>query len=203
MKRLAALYGGSLPEHRAFDHPNYRRWLAEVIYLLDLPHADLNDFDGLLIPEGTHHVRLQAASEQIQRFLGGGGTVLLFGDQPIRSWLPGLDWEWRPAESSGELVSQHADHSFHRRLGSAVALGHYHGVLHPPAGAETLLATTDGAAVLYIDRVSTPGTLLVASLDAVAHFEALPAAERFLDGFFPWVAEELLQSRPGAAMPKR
>lgn len=195
MKRLAALYGGSLPEHRTFNEPKYKRWIAEVIYLLDLPSTDLERFDGLLIPEGTHHGRLGAASEQIGRFLESGGTVLLFGDQPVR-WLPGLDWEWRPAESSGELVTEHPAHGFHQRLASAVALGHHHGVFHPPAGAEALLATADGATVLYIDKVSTRGTLLVASLDAVAHYEALPAAERFLDGFFPWAVEELLGSIP-------
>lgn len=194
MKRLALLYGGSLPEYRTINEPKYRRWFSEVIYLLDLPDTDLGEFDGLLIPEGSHHIKLEAASGQIRGFLEDGGTVILFGDQPI-PWLPGLDWEFRPAGESGELVAQHRDHSFYRRLTVEDATWHHHGVFHPPAGAETLLATQDGQAVLYIDRASTPGTLLVASLDPLAHFGGtfMPTAERFLDRFLPWVVEDLLQ----------
>ncbi len=37
MKRLAALYGGSFPEHRVLNQPKYHRWLAATIHLPDLP----------------------------------------------------------------------------------------------------------------------------------------------------------------------
>lgn len=193
MKRLATLYGGSLPEYRTINEPKYSSWLAEAVYLLDLPDTDLSRFDGLLVPEGSHHIKLDAASGQIWKFLEDSGTVILFGDQPI-SWLPGLDWEFRPAGESGELVAGHRDHGFYQYLTIEDATWHHHGVFHPPSGAETLLATQDGDAVLYIDRVSTPGTLLVTSLDPLAHFGGtfMPAAERFLDRFLPWVVEDLL-----------
>jgi len=193
MKRLAMLYGGSLPEYRTINEPKYHRWFSEVIYLLDLPETDLSRFDGLLVPEGSHHVKLEAASDQIRRFLEDGGTVILFGDQPT-TWLPGLDWEFRPAGDSGELVARHPDHSFYPYLTLEDATWHHHGVFHPPVGAEALLATQDGRAVLYLDRVSTRGTLLAATLDPLAHFGGtfMPAAERFLDRFLPWVVKELL-----------
>lgn len=75
----------------------------------------------------------------------------------------------------------------------ADATWHQHGVFSPPPGAETLVATDDGASVLYIDRVSTPGTLLVTSLDLVYHYGSyfMPATERFLGGFLPWVTGQL------------
>lgn len=194
MKRLAALYGGSFPERRVLDEPQYRRWLTEVIYLLDLPDTDLGRFDGLLVPEGLHHRRLQAAAPQIRGFLDRGGTVLLFGDQPL-AWLPGLDWEFREARrpQPGDLLARQPGHRFHRHLGPD-DVWHHHGVFHPPAGAETLLTTADGAAVLYLDRASTPGTLLVASLDLLVHVGTSrnPTSERFLDRFLPWVVEDLL-----------
>jgi hypothetical protein len=195
MKRLAALYGGSLPEHRTFAEPKYRRWLAEVIYLLDLPATDLGRLDGLLVSEGLHRGRLRAAG-QIQGFLARGRTVLLLGNQfdsQPSAWLPGLDWRPTVGQSS-QLVAHHRDHSFHRRVPLEVAALHHHGTFRPPAGAETLLATEDGGAVLYIDRVSTPGTLLVAAMDPIAHFgeSLLRDAEQFLDRFLPWVVEELL-----------
>ncbi len=188
------LYGGSLPEQRTISEPKYRRWVSEVVYVLDLPETDLTAFDGLLIPEGSHHTKLEAASGQVRGFLESSGAVILFGDQPV-PWLPGLNWEFTPAGESGELVAHHQDHGFFRRLTVEDATWHHHGIFHPPAGAKILLATKDGHAVLYIDRISTSGTILAASLDPLAHFGGtfMPAAERFLDRFLPWLVEDFLE----------
>jgi hypothetical protein len=195
MKRLAALYGGSFPEHRVLNNPVRRKWISDVIYLLDLPNTDLNQFGGLLIPEGLHYQRLVAASDQIQRFLHDGGATFVFGDQPV-PWLPGLDWEFRTARppKDDELVVHQPDHRFHQRLSFDDML-HFHGLYHPPVGAETLLATADGAgALVYLDWDSTRGTLLATSLDLMVHAGTTghPTSERFLDHFLPWVVEDLL-----------
>lgn len=52
----------------------------------------------------------------------------------------------------------------------------------------------EGGSVLYLDQVSVARTLLLTTLDPFYHFGSyfVPATERFLDGFLPWVAEELL-----------
>jgi len=70
-------------------------------------------------------------------------------------------------------------------------------VLHPPEGAEVLVELPTGEALLYVDRVSTPGTLVVATLDPLSHYGShfMPATERFLDGFLPWAAGAVLASR--------
>jgi len=79
------------------------------------------------------------------------------------------------------------------RLSLADMTWHIHGIFDPPDGAETVLTAPDGSAVLYVDRVSTPGTLLVTSLDPLWHFGSyfMPATERFLDGFLPWLHEQV------------
>jgi hypothetical protein len=43
--------------------------------------------------------------------------------------------------------------------------------------------------MMYVDRHSTRGTLVVATLDPLSHYGAyfMPAAERFLDGFMAWI----------------
>jgi hypothetical protein len=54
--------------------------------------------------------------------------------------------------------------------------------------------TEDGAAVLYTDDVSgAPGRLVMTTLDPDYHFGAhfMPATERFLDRFFPWLDDTL------------
>ncbi|TCJ16727.1 hypothetical protein E0L93_08330 [Rubrobacter taiwanensis] len=203
MKKLAAVYGGSAPHHRALNEPKYRRWLSGLIYLPDLPGADLDGFDGLLIPERLHRGKLDEAAGSVLAYLDRGGTVLVFsGGEHPPVWLPGLKWEHRPTnfwwwlEPGADLglVCHNPDHSLFGYIELDDATWHYHGLLHPPEGAETLIALRDEGALLYIDRVSTPGTLLVTTLDPLYHFGSyfMPATERFLDGFLPWVVRELL-----------
>ncbi len=203
MKRLAAVYNGSAPHHRTLNEPKYHRWLSEIIYLPDLPGADLSTFDGLLIPERLHKGKIDAASAKVRGFLERGGCALVFGGgEHPPSWLPGLKWEYRPTnfwwwlEPGADLglVAPDPDHSLFDYITLADATWHYHGVLYPPDGAETPIALEEGGALLYIDRVSTPGTLLVTTLDPIYHFGSyfMPATECFLDGFLPWVVKDLL-----------
>ncbi len=201
MKRLGVIYGGASYHHRALNHPKYWRFFREHIYLLDLPQTDLSRLDGLFVPERLHRGRLLAAQSQLEEFLTNGKTILAFGEQP-EPLLPRVRWEqrptnfwwWRePGESSGLVLAQ-SEHSLFRYLTLSAAIWHYHGVFWPPEGAKSLIETEDGGSVLYLDRISTSGTLLLTTLDPFYHFGSyfMPATERFLDGFLPWVAEELL-----------
>lgn len=193
MKRLGMVYGGSLPEHRVIDDARFAPWLARTVYLPELSAADLDGLDGLIVPEGSNHRQLRAATGSVVRFLERGGTVIVFGDQPV-SWLPGLAWEFRPALPSPVVVARSPDHGFHAAVPLVDAIWHHHGVLDPPPGATPVLVTEDGAAVLYLDRASTGGTLLASTLDPIRHCgeTAMPAAGRFLECFFPWVVNSLL-----------
>lgn len=201
MKRLGVIYGGASYHHRALNHPKYQRFFSEIIYLLELPQTDLSRLDGLLIPERLHRNRLLVARPQLEEFLMNGKTVLAFGEQPA-PWLPEARWEHRPTNfwwwrepgvSSGLTLAQ-PEHSLFRYLTLADATWHYHGVFQPPEGAESLIELEDGGSVLYLDRTSASGTLLLTTLDPFYHFGSyfMPATERFLDGFLPWVLEELL-----------
>jgi hypothetical protein len=207
MKRLGALYGGSSAHHRGLHEPKYARWLSEVIYLPELVATDLSELDGVLVPERLHQGLLDAGRPQLLEVLERGATVVLFGDLPVygprpEGWLPGVAWEHRPTnfwwwlepEADSGIVAARPDHPLFRRITLADATWHHHGVFRPPTGAEVLIATTDGAAVLYIDRVSSPGTLVVSSLDPLSHYGSyfMPATERFLDGFLPWLVEDVL-----------
>jgi hypothetical protein len=193
MKRLGMVYGGSLPERRVLDDERFSPWLAQAIYLPELPEADLSGLDGLIVPEGTNHRMLQQVAPSLHAFLDAGRTVVAFGDQPV-AWLPGIIWEFRPALSAPVLIAEGPDHRFHDQVPVLDAIWHHHGVLRPPAFADVILATQDGAAVLYLDRVSTPGTVLVSTLDPIRHCgeTGLPLAGHFLELFFAWLVRELL-----------
>jgi len=196
---LAAVYGGSAQHHRALTIGKYACHLTGgLLYLPDLAGTDLTGYDGLIIPERLHRGQLTAAADRIRELLDAGGTVVTFsGGEPLPEFLPGVRFEHRPTnywwwlEPGADLglSSPAPEHPLFEHLTLRDCTWHYHGVLDPPDGAEVLVALPTGEALLYVDRVSTPGTLVVAALDPMSHFGAyfMPATERFLDGFWPWM----------------
>lgn len=202
---LAALYGGAAPHHQALHDEPQRRWIDEIIYLPEAPDADLAAHAGLLVPERLHRGLLHAAAPAIRALLERGGTVVAFGPQPT-TWLPGLRWEhrptnfwwWREPGGSSGLVAAQPDDEFFRHVPLADATWHFHGVLYPPEGAQTLISSEDGHAILYVDEVSTAGTLVVTTLDPLYHVGSffMPAAARFLSRFLPWLVERRLAVPP-------
>jgi len=203
---LAAVYGGSASHHRAITTPKYARHLTGgTVYLPELPDTDLTGLDGLVIPERLHHGRLEAGARRVLDLLDAGGTVFAFsGGEPLPDFLPGVRWEHRPTNfwwwlepgASLGLQAPDPDHSLFRHLTLRDCTWHYHGVLSPPDGAEVLVELPSGEALLYVDHASTPGTLIVSTLDPLSHYGShfMPATERFLDGFLPWASGTPLAS---------
>lgn len=171
MRHLAALYGGSAAHHRALTEPKYAKWLAGTVYLPDLATAELDAYDGVIVPERMHAGKLAEGRHRLVEVLERGATVVVFGEQSVYGdqplgWLPGIDWEHRPTlwwwlepGATSPLVAHHPDHDLWRHLCLPAATWHHHGVFRPPPGAVTLISATDGSAVLYIDQVSTPAPL--------------------------------------------
>ncbi|MGH3801361.1 MAG: hypothetical protein ACRDTD_14740 [Pseudonocardiaceae bacterium] len=198
---LAAVYGGSAQQHRALTAPQYARHLTGgLVYLPDLADTDLTGLAGLVIPERMHRGLLTQATDRVRELLDAGGTVIAFsGGEPLPEFLPGVRWEHRPTnywwwlEPGAELRlrAPNPEHPLFDRLSLRDCTWHYHGVLDPPRGAEVLVTLASGEALLYVDQVTTPGTLIVATLDPISHYGSyfMPATERFLDGFLPWAVD--------------
>jgi hypothetical protein len=57
-----------------------------------------------------------------------------------------------------------------------------------------LIEDVEGDAVLYVDRETWTGQTLVTTLDPTYHFGShfMPATDRFLSGFLPWLHDEFL-----------
>lgn len=205
LRGLATVYGGSAQHHRTFTEPKYAQHLTGgTIYLPELADTDLTEYCGLLIPERLHRGQLNRAADRILELLNVGGTVIAFsGGEPIPEFLPGVRWQHRPTnfwwwlEPDGDLGVRLGDeeHPLFRRLTLRDCTWHYHGVLEPPEGAQVLVRLTTGEALLYVDRVSTPGTVVISTLDPISHYGGyfMPATGRFLDAFLPWAAETSLK----------
>lgn len=198
MRRMAVIYGGCAQHHRTFHEPKYRRYFERLIYLPELEEASLDAFDVLLFPSQLHQGLVERCSAKINAFAERGGTVVAFGPQS-RAWIPSQRWEFRPTnfwwwldkEASSGLVQSAPEHNLFDYITMGDATWHYHGVFWPPEGTDILISLEDRSAILYIDKVSTAGTWIVTTLDPDFHYGSyfMPATERFLDGFLPWLAE--------------
>ncbi|MBN6884895.1 hypothetical protein ACUXCC_000026 [Cytobacillus horneckiae] len=198
MRKIAVVYSGNSAHYRTFNEPKYRKFIAELIYLPDLLEASLENYDVLIVPSQLNERLLLGAKEKILAFAEQGGVVAAFGPQPWE-WLPNQKWEeretnfwwWKEKGASSGLVLAAPQHDLFNYITLEDATWHQHGVFWPVNGAEKLITTEDGGAVLYVDKISTEGTWIVTTLDPDYHFGSyfMPATERFLDGFLPWLAQ--------------
>lgn len=198
MRKIAAIYSGHASHYRTFHEPKYNQYIDRLIYLREFQQVSLDEYDVLIVPSQLHGGLLLEAKDNIYAFAERGGIIVAFGPQPWE-WLPNQHWEeretnfwwWLDPRAHSGLVLNKPDHPLFKYITLSDCTWHQHGVFWPPQGAEILISTEDGGAVLYIDKVSTKGTWLITTLDPDYHYGSyfMPATERFFDGLFPWLSK--------------
>ena len=197
MKRLAAIDSGTYYHRETLYGDRYRDQFARILYARDLGTADLAGVDVLLVTCRTDPSLLVPHRGRFAAFLEGGGTVVAMGSTGPHQWMPAVRWTdtptnfwwWlEPGADPGLRVTA-PGHPLLRHITLADATWHHHGHFEPPPGAETVIAVEPGGAILYDDRVTTPGRMIVTALDPCYHHGSffMPATTRFLDGFLPWL----------------
>lgn len=195
--RIAFVDGGTYYHHATFHDPRLRGYFDANVYAPTLPDADLSGFDCLYVASRQNPEDLIAAREAVADFLAAGKLVVAFGESRSDRWLPRVEWRagetnfwwWlEPGADSGLRIGA-AQHGLFAHIGLADATWHRHGELTPPPGAVSLVNTVAGGSVLYDDAVSSPGRMIVSTLDPCYHHGSyfMPATTRFLDGFLPWL----------------
>jgi hypothetical protein len=201
MKRIVAIHGGTGYHLAALCKPPFDQYLDRVVHVRDLQARDFDDADIVVVTCRTNAARLVPHRPLIESFLAQGGTVVAMGETSPEAWLPrpiafkpnpvNYWWWLTPGASLGISVAA-PEHPFFRALTLADCTWHHHGTFAPPPGATTLLRDdASGRAVLYEDRVTTPGRLIAMSLDPFYHHGCsfMPATTRFLSRFLPWLKE--------------
>lgn len=198
MRNVAVIYSGNGPHYKTFHEPKYLQFFHRLIYLPDFLDASLDDVDVLLVPSQLNQGLLLKSKEKIHAFANNGGIVVAFGPQPW-DWLPNQHWEeretnfwwWLEKEPKSGLQLAAPEHDLFNYITLRDATWHQHGVYWPVEGTERLITTEDNGAVMYIDKVSTNGTWVITTLDPDYHFGSyfMPATERFLDGFLPFLVK--------------
>jgi hypothetical protein len=210
---IAILDGGTYYHYFAINTPAYRPYFDQVIYALELASTALDAFDALIVIDRLHPHVLRRNAAQLLDFANQGKTLVVFGEVEAHTWLPGARWMYRPTnfwwwlEPGADLGLRNGmpEHCLFRYLPLQDAIWHYHGLFQPPPGADRLIVLQEEAAtvkygdpgpydtILYEDRVSTAGRLLVTCLDPFFHHGSnfMPATTRFITGFLQWLRADL------------
>lgn len=192
--RLIAPSSGTYYHIESLQAPRYAGWI-DLVTAPEALSTDLRPEDALLVPCRTPPQRMIAQRDVVAAHLDAGGTVIAMGESRSDLWLPGVrftscptNWWWwlDPGADLGNRVTA-PDHPLLRGIGKAEVTWHLHGHFDLPDGATPLVTDGEGQAILYLDEVSTPGRMLITSLDPMFHHGShfMPATTRFLDLFLP------------------
>jgi len=200
------VHGGTSYHLTTLADPNLAPYRLRPVYLPELDPGQLGALDTLIVCDRLHPGLLREHAGTLLQVAGRGGTLVVLGEVEAHTWLPGAAWTARPANFwwwlSGEdpgIRRESPDHPIWAYLTPKHVTWHFHGLLDPPAGATALVThEEDGqrtGVVLYEDTVSTPGRLVVTTLDPTYHHGSnfMPSATRFLYGVLDWL------TAPGAA----
>jgi hypothetical protein len=198
---ILAIHPGAYYHIETLEAPRYAHHFDVLVRPEDLASVDLAEHAVVFIPCRTPADRLAPHAAQVRAYLDQGGTIVATGETNWDVFLPGItftpqltNWWWwlTPGADLGVRIAA-PGHSLFDRLDQDDLTWHLHGWFDPPQGAEVLAVNGEGKPILYVDEVTTPGRMIITSLDPCFHHGShfMPATTRFLDGFLPWMREEL------------
>ncbi|PZU87459.1 MAG: hypothetical protein DI528_07500 [Shinella sp.] len=195
-RRIVVPSSGTYYNIRSLEGPRYAEYFDVVTTPEELGKV-LRPDDVLWVPCRTPAQRMIAQKDVIARHLAAGGTVVALGESHSNLWLPAIDftetptnwWWWLDPEADlgVRVTDTAASHPLMKEIGDKEVTWHLHGWFVPPEGADVLARDGEGRAILYVDDISTPGRMILSSLDPMFHHGShfMPATTRFLDRFIP------------------
>lgn len=198
--RIAFLHGGGHSHLATLADP------ALAPYRMTPVHVRTGDLDAVrradvvVVADRLRLDLLAPWAGEVTAALNRGATVVVFGENNVDDWLPGVAedprptvfWWWRTGEDHRLRTREH-DHPAWAFFSDRSVIWHYHGVLEPPEGAVSLvdLYTEDGVrdgSILFVDEHTTPGRLLVTTMDPVYHHGSgfMPGATQMLYSALHW-----------------
>ena len=164
---------------------------VDLVEMDDLPGAGLDGWAGLILSGRADQHLLAGMAGRLAELLGRGGTVV-FSGQLTAGWLPGATpfertgapREVGPPQLTGHPVLAGVDPD---ELGGSFLYAN--GWHRPPEHAEVIARRADGTPGAYVDRESTPGTVLLhGGANLLAHGTTDGTAARIVPQLIEWVA---------------
>lgn len=191
--RLIVISAGTYYHIQSLEGTRYRDAFDLVITPEQIGTA-LTPADTLLVTSRTPPQRMIAQRGLLAAHLAAGGTIVAMGESRSDLWLPHVaftptdtNWWWwlTPGADLGIQLMQ--THRLLDGMGNRDVTWHLHGYFDPPKDSQVLVRDDAGRAIAYDDRISTPGRMIVTSLEPCYHHGShfMPATTRFLDKFLP------------------
>ncbi len=214
MDSIVLVHNGSHAQIATLDDPALAPYRIHAVHIRELGRRaiELDAADVVIVSDRVRPDLLAPQAPRILECAERGGTVVAFGENGSEAWLPGSHgearatnfWWWRTGEDS-RIRPRAPEHPAWAFLDAAAVTWHYHGVLHPPTGAVSLvdLVTVDGevdGSLLYVDDVSTSGRILGTTLDPIYHHGSgfMPGATRLLYCVLQWATRPSDTTRSSA-----
>lgn len=180
---------------RYSERPFFRQQLTQIDQY-ELTETDLTGFAGVVVSSQADQDFLYRHRDRIRTYLDKGGVVA-FSGHISRPWLPGGGtFEPKQIDSADDYVVQDAtDHpvfdgvamddlTYQRGVAGFFARGHN----PPPEGATVILRLADGEPVVYVDKVTTDGTIFAHSgNDLIAFDRRETSARRVPPQLVTWI----------------
>ena len=204
MKKIGYITWGCGSQVLSFR--DYSHWIDDLIYVHELPKINLNQYAAVIIACHTNGEFIAQHAEQINQYVRDGGFLIAFPVRGIDQWLDVVDvkWEdkriedwlwWTKADGYIELYQPTRDHSLFDFVNIEDMKWHWHGVFACGHTGLSLLNTENAHDSLIVDFPNLPnnGIGLLPTLDPHSHNgqRFMPAATRFVTGFYPWLNCEL------------
>ncbi|MDV3125040.1 hypothetical protein M1247_08985 [Mycobacterium sp. 21AC1] len=204
-RRLAIVHGGSYSHLCAMTDPAVLAYQPDFVYLVDLDEGGLDGYDTVIIGDRLHPDLVACHAAQFRAVAERGATLVVLGENRVHTWLPGIEWEFRPTNFwwwlTGEdplIRTRSHDHESWQYLTTKSVIWHHHGLLRTAADVVPLLVSEepdadgtlhDAGMMLYEDTVTTPGRIIVTTLDPMHHHGSnfMPGATRFLYALLRWI----------------
>lgn len=202
---LTVIHSG-LPQH-LICLADYGRFIDRAVYFRDLAPGDLRESRAVVIACRSDNDLVAAYAGLFHDYLDDGGFLVVMGGvrvdliDPRIAYVPtatNYQWFMQPDPDSGHRARTPA-HSLHRFLTIESMQWHRHGHYLAPEGAEPLVELCRPHSeervgdVMFDDRMGFNGRLLATTLDPHLHHGGhyIMGATRFLNGFYPWLRQEI------------
>ena len=200
-RRIGLLHGGASYDLITLADPVVARHVTDSLYLPELDRPAIRNavenLDALILCDRLHPELLRRAAPILLGVPERGATLAVLGENEAHTWLPNLSWTarptnfwwWRTGEDPG-ISPETPEHPLWNHLDPSDVIWHYHGLHHPPPGAVPLATVGNEGVICYEDRTSTPGRILVTTMDPVHHHGSnfMPAATRLLHGMVRYLS---------------
>lgn len=192
--KIGLIFNGVWSQYAMATAPKYSS-IYELLYVHDLPKADVRSLDAMVIPFQSHQAAITEHQAVLYDFLKGGRKIAVFGDSRA-AWLD-ADWEHRPtnnywwvtAPQSPPITETDGAHPVFQGLQPRHACWHVHGVYtRIPDHAQVIQRNADGEIITWqTNRYG--GTLMASTLDPIVEhgIQQIRHLDHFVDNLTEWL----------------